>query len=456
MENIHIGNIRYKEILKGGSIDIAQGEFVLVCGKTGSGKTTLLKLLKEKAGTEAGYVMQNPDNQIVCDKVYTELEFAASAGNATRDYVRTRIAETAAYFGISGMLDKDVNKLSGGEKQILNIACAMVTNPRILILDEACSMLDPIMSDRVADLLRNINREYGITVVMAEHRTDRVFANADKVIFINDGFVHSGPMRQMAYDMSRNPEMAGFLPQCAIAVKSDEPVLTKAEAIRHLNEKTADICMPEIHTADKAPEDVILKMKNVSFGYDRNKGLIIDDLNLEITGGSIVSLLGENGCGKSTLALIACGILKPYSGNVKICGKSGKIGMLFQDVTLHFTEDDYNGVHPYDLSGGEKQLAALDMVLKTDPEAVILDEPTKGLDYYEKKKTADRLVKLKESGHAVLIITHDIEFAAGISDRMLLMSHGNIVCDKEPREFCADNIFYTTTEMILLRMTGKI
>ena len=453
MENIYIEDIRYKKILKGGSIDIAQGEFVLICGRTGSGKTTLLKLLKEKAGTDAGYVMQNPDNQIVCDKVYTELEFAASAGNASRDYVRTRIAETAAYFGISGMLDKEVDKLSGGEKQILNIACAMAANPKILILDEACSMLDPIMSDRVADLLCNINREYGITVIMAEHRTDRVFANADKVVFINDGFVQSGPMRQMAHDMCRNPQMAGFLPS---AVKSDEPVLTKAEAIRHLNGKTADICMPEIRTKDLPSEDVILKMKNVSFGYDRNKGLIIDDLNLEITGGSIVSLLGENGCGKSTLALIACGLLKPYSGKVKVYGKNRNIGMLFQDVTLHFTEDDYNGVHPYDLSGGEKQLAALDMVLKTDPEAVILDEPTKGLDYYEKEKISDRLVKLKENGHAILIITHDIEFAAGISDRMLLMSHGNIVCDKKPHEFCADNIFYTTTEMILLRMTGKI
>ena len=418
MENIYIEDIRYKKILKGGSIDIAQGEFVLICGRTGSGKTTLLKLLKEKAGTDAGYVMQNPDNQIVCDKVYTELEFAASAGNASRDYVRTRIAETAAYFGISGMLDKEVDKLSGGEK--------------------------------------HINREYGITVIMAEHRTDRVFANADKVVFINDGFVQSGPMRQMAHDMCRNPQMAGFLPCCASAVKSDEPVLTKAEAIRHLNGKTADICMPEIRTKDLPSEDVILKMKNVSFGYDRNKGLIIDDLNLEITGGSIVSLLGENGCGKSTLALIACGLLKPYSGKVKVYGKNRNIGMLFQDVTLHFTEDDYNGVHPYDLSGGEKQLAALDMVLKTDPEAVILDEPTKGLDYYEKEKISDRLVKLKENGHAILIITHDIEFAAGISDRMLLMSHGNIVCDKKPHEFCADNIFYTTTEMILLRMTGKI
>lgn len=456
MENIRIEDIRYKKILKGGSIDIAQGEFVLICGRTGSGKTTLLKLLKEKAGTDAGYVMQNPDNQIVCDKVYTELEFAASAGNASRDYVRTRIAETAAYFGISGMLDKEVDKLSGGEKQILNIACAMAANPKVLILDEACSMLDPIMSDRVADLLCNINREYGITVIMAEHRTDRVFANADKVVFINDGFVQSGPMRQMAHDMSRNPQMAGFLPCCAAAVKSDEPVLTKAEAIKHLNGKTADICMPEIRTEDLPSEDVILKMKNVSFGYDRNKGLIIDDLNLEITGKSIVSLLGENGCGKSTLALIACGLLKPYSGKVKVYGKNRNIGMLFQDMTLHFTEDDYNGVHPYDLSGGEKQLAALDMVFKTDPEAVILDEPTKGLDYYEKEKISDRLVKLKENGHAIFIITHDIEFAAGISDRMLLMSHGNIVCDKKPHEFCADNIFYTTTEMILLRMTGKI
>lgn len=452
MENIHIEDIRYKEILKGGNVDIAQGEFVLVCGKTGSGKTTLLRLIKDMVGSDAGYVMQNPDNQIVCDKVYTELEFAAGDGRA----VSARIAETASYFGISGMFDRDVDKLSGGEKQILNIACAMVGSPHILILDEACSMLDPVMADRVTDLVRNLNREYGITVIMAEHRTDRVFSYADKVIMIDDGIVICDRMENMALRMRDTSGWSGFLPSVAGIVQSQQPVLTRAQAVKAINSGVAKL-LPAAQrdrsaAADAAP---ILRMKNVSFGYDKKNGLIIDGLNLEINSGSIVSLLGANGCGKTTLALLACGVLKPYSGRVSVNGRNKNIGMLFQDVTLHFTEDDHNGVHPYDLSGGEKQLAALELVLAGEPEALILDEPTKGLDHYEKEKIADRLLKLKKDGCALLLITHDVEFAAELSDRMLLMSHGSIVCDKTPDEFCAENIFYTTTRMGIIRMTER-
>lgn len=452
MENIHIEDIRYKEILKGGNVDIAQGEFVLVCGRTGSGKTTLLRLIKDMVGSDAGYVMQNPDNQIVCDKVYTELEFAAGDGRA----VSARIAETASYFGISGMFDRDMDKLSGGEKQILNIACAMVGSPHMLILDEACSMLDPVMADRVTDLVRNLNREYGITVIMAEHRTDRVFSYADKVIMIDDGIVICDRMENMALRMRDTSGWSGFLPQVAGIVQSQQPMLTRAQAVKAINSGVAKL-LPAAQRdrsarADAAP---ILRMKNVSFGYDKKNGLIIDGLNLEINGGSIVSLLGTNGCGKTTLALLACGMLKPYSGRVSVNGRNKNIGMLFQDVTLHFTEDDHNGVHPYDLSGGEKQLAALELVLAGEPEALILDEPTKGLDHYEKEKIADRLLKLREDGCALLLITHDVEFAAELSDRMLLMSHGSIVCDKTPDEFCAENIFYTTTRMGIIRMTER-
>ena len=197
MENIYIEDIRYKKILKGGSIDIAQGEFVLICGRTGSGKTTLLKLLKEKAGTDAGYVMQNPDNQIVCDKVYTELEFAASAGNASRDYVRTRIAETAAYFGISGMLDKEVDKLSGGEKQRISIARMILKNAPIVILDEATAFTDQENEEKIQQSIAALTK--GKTLLVIAHRLSTI-KNADQIIVLQNGQVENTGTHQQLLD----------------------------------------------------------------------------------------------------------------------------------------------------------------------------------------------------------------------------------------------------------------
>lgn len=457
MENIHLENIDFEyapgcRIFSGATVDINQGELVLLCGKTGCGKSTLLRLIQKELDTKAGFVMQNPDNQIVCDKVYAELEFGAAnavQGNERHrlEIIRQRVAETAGYFGISRQIDRDTHTLSGGEKQILNIASAMAANPKVLLLDEPTSMLDPIMADRVIDLVKNINREMGITVIIAEHRSDRIFAYADKILLIEDKTVVCKDKSSMAEYMSRSQELRGFLPEIARSVEMSPPPLSLAEAV--FGKAHA------VYGGEEAPlsSHPVLRFKNVSFAYDRSNGALIDNLNLSVDGGSITALLGENGCGKSTLALLSAGALKPYSGSVKINGRKIKkagenSAMLFQDVTVHFTGDTvdgkYNGMHPYDLSGGERQLAALDIILSKNPSLLILDEPTKGLDYNEKEKLGKRLEKIRNEGKAILLITHDVEFAAMISDRMLLMFGGKIVCDRPAREFCESNIFYTT------------
>lgn len=485
MENIHLENIDFEyetgnKIFSGADIDISAGELVLVCGKTGCGKSTLLRIIQKELGTKTGFVMQNPDNQIVCDKVYAELEFGVAnqtdgQGKIHSRLVRQRVAETVGYFGISHQLDRDTDTLSGGEKQVLNIASVMAANPQVLILDEPTSMLDPIMADRVIDLVKNINRELGVTVIIAEHRSDRLFAYADKVILIENSKTICKTNRDMAAYMWNKDELAGFLPEITrdvnvsmLSFSSSQAVdtsmlpLSLSEAVNISNvsdlpskygEYGRNYFPNRTESKNASKGKAVLQLRNVAFSYAKDKAPVIDNLTLSIDSHSITALLGENGCGKSTLALLAAGALKPYSGKVKIDGKKIKkagenCAMLFQDVTCHFTEDmlggKYAGRHPYDLSGGEKQLAALDIILAKNPALLILDEPTKGLDYNEKMKLADKLGSLREKGKAILLITHDVEFAALTSDRMLLMFGGGIVSDKPPQEFCESNIFYTT------------
>ncbi len=376
-------------------IKIGAGELVYVCGPTGGGKTTLLKRMRGLLGDRAGLVMQNPDSQIVNDRVYDELAFGLANQGKSGDEVRRRIAETAGYFGISRWINRDTASLSGGEKQLLAIASVMAMSPDVLLLDEPTAMLDPVTSDRVIDLVRRMNREYGITVVMAEHRPERLFSDADRIIWV-DG------------------------------------------------EELCDI----------------LKIKNLTFGYVRNLPPVLSGVDLTVKSGEIFALCGENGSGKTTLALLAAGALKPYSGSVKIDGHRVKTAgqdsaMLFQDVTCHFTSDEgvgrFAGRHPYDLSGGEQQLLALEIVLAKKPKLLILDEPTKGLDASEKERFALRLSELKESGMAILLVTHDIEFAADSADKMALLFAGELAFTGTPKEFCGGNIFYTTAKARIYR-----
>lgn len=443
-------------------IKIGAGELVYVCGPTGGGKTTLLKRMQGLLGERAGLVMQNPDSQIVNDRVYDELAFGLANQGKSGDEVRRRIAETAGYFGISRWINRDTASLSGGEKQLLAIASVMAMAPDVLLLDEPTAMLDPVTSDRVIDLVRRMNREYGITVVIAEHRPDRLFADADRIIWVDGEELYCEAPAKMAAFLAADAKKRAFLPAAAKLFADKIPLpltVREAKGLYGGTEKgagAADVCVSDGEpAADAADACDVLKIKNLTFGYVRNLSPVLSGVNLTVKSGEIFALCGENGSGKTTLALLAAGALKPYSGSVKIDGHRVKTAgqdsaMLFQDVTCHFTSDEgvgrFDGRHPYDLSGGEQQLLALEIVLAKKPKLLILDEPTKGLDASEKERFALRLSELKESGMAILLVTHDIEFAADSADKMALLFAGELAFTGTPEEFCGGNIFYTTAK----------
>lgn len=459
-----------REILQDVSLDIEEGEFVLVCGPTGGGKSTLLSDMKKRLGMRAAFAMQNPDISLVCDRVDAELRFNLLCKGETNNLVRRRVAECAGYFGISRLLKESVSNLSGGEKQIVNLASAMTANPSVLILDEPTAMLDPIMTDRILDMVMKLNREYGITVVMSEHKPESLFEKADKVIFVEGGTVLVRNRDEMAGKLLEQEDTRGYLPAAArmLAAYSTQIPYTVAAGRRivsGLNDSVkqaltdAYVGQPKRHPGSQT----VLEVNHVSFAYEKNKR-ILEDVNLTVNEGEIISILGENGCGKSTLAKIICGVLPPYNGSVIINGKKVKgagdgVGMLCQDVSLHFTKDlydewdEFRGRHPYDLSGGEKQKLALRLVLKKNPQVLVLDEPTKGLDPNEKKAFMKKIKELADNHMAILIITHDVELAKE-GDRMLLMHGGEIAFFEESKSFCENNIFYTTPAVKILRNNG--
>ena len=439
--------------------ELLKGSFTLICGRTGSGKTTLLKSLKESWKDAAGFVFQNPDNQIVADTVREELSYGPANQGLPEALIRSRIAETASYFGISRWMDRKTDTLSGGEKQILNLASVMAMNPEYLLLDEPTSMLDPVMATRLIEIVLRIHRELGTTIILAEHRPDDLFGVADQVVWMEKGeILAEGTPGEVAARMVKEPELGLLLPTatrlCSRIPSADPLPLTVAEGRTYLQkhpnklideEKLADVKYPS--------QKLMAAMRDVTFAYEKYGRKVLSHASLELFRGEILSLLGENGSGKTTAALLMGRRYRPYSG--RIINTSKNMGMLFQDVTVHFTRDSYEGKHPYDYSGGEQQLLALKLVLEKNPDFLILDEPTKGLDAVEKEKLAARLTGLKKNGMTMMIITHDIAFASMVSDRMALLFDGGIACCKTPAEFCRDNLFYTTPQKRLFGREGS-
>ena len=441
METIQLEKIEFKygskKIFENADFTANPGELILVCGKTGSGKSTLLKIIKNRY-KECAYVPQNPDSAIVCHKVYEELAFTLVNRNEKEDYINRRIAEVAGFFGISHWLDMDVDRLSGGEKQILNIASAMIANPGTILLDEPAAMLDPVMSDRLGDIITRINRNLGTTIIITEHRPETYFALASKVALIDNGQIHMDIPSKMALYMAQNDTYEYLLPVYSRIFKGKNQVPVSYEQAGNLLRR----CIVKNVTNSQNRHinaDTALEFKNVTFGYEKKKS-ILDSLSFNIERGSFTALLGENGAGKSTIANLCVGRLKPYSGKISV---NGKVSMLCQDVTLHFTGDEKPD--PYDLSGGMRQLYALSKVLEANPDILILDEPTKGLDGWEKEQLAERIKKLTDNNVSVLMITHDIDFAAEYAHKMMLLFGKKIVFSGNTQDFCMENIIYTST-----------
>lgn len=497
------------------SLSVREGEFIVICGRSGCGKTTLLRLLKNElapvgkregeilfrgqhaedidvktSAGSIGFVAQSPESQTVTDKVWHELAFGLENLGCDPDEMRLRIGETANYFGINTMTERETATLSGGQKQLLALASVMALSPKVLLLDEPTSQLDPIAASGFISTLQKINRELGMTVILSEHRLEEVFPIADRVVVMDEGkIVCSDTPRRVCELLGNGPISAGFPSAARIFSGLDgkgKCPLTVREGREFLSsfEKKS---LP-IEEKTHSPE-VAFSMKNLWQRYERNSPDILKGADIEVRRGEIFSLLGGNGSGKTTLLSVIAGIEKAYRGKITILGKNikkygaelhrGTVAMLPQDVSTVFIKntvrDDLFDIcravgcgkndaekkmadicaelsitevlsrHPYDLSGGEGQRAALAKVLLTEPKILLLDEPTKGIDAFAKQTLMAILRRLSEGGVTVLIVTHDTEFAAEISDRCAMLFDGKVISPSCPQRFFGKNNFYTTS-----------
>jgi len=526
METIKFGNVTFsyplsdRKALDDISFEVEKSKFIVVCGKSGCGKTTLLKHMKKnlkpygnfqgsvtycgdeiedlddrRNAAEIGFVQQNPDNQIVTDKVWHELAFGLESLGFDNRAIKRRVAEMASYFDIQAWFRKDVSQLSGGQKQLLNLASIMAMQPKLLVLDEPTSQLDPIASGDFLQTIYKINRDLGTTIILSEHRLEEAFTMADKVMVMDQGKI-------VAYDTphtigsfmagnsteDRHPMFYGLPAVTKIfqeaGGKGPSP-LTIREGRLWVDKVMDDAGVEPLEEgaacdkADNQPApkvtDPAITMDNVWFRYDKKSQDVLRGLTLRVAKNQLFCILGGNGVGKSTTLKAISGMLKLQRGKVDV---QGKLAMLPQNPQALFTEisvedelmealhcdkeSDEEKVravldmlalmeithlrkaHPYDLSGGEQQRLALGKVLLLEPDVVLLDEPTKGLDPFFKITLAGILRKLTENGTTILMVSHDIEFCAEYADQCAMFFDGSVVSIGTPQEFFSGNNFYTT------------
>ena len=502
------------------SLAVNEGEFVLLCGPSGCGKTTLLRHLKpelcphgERRGRillegrpiaelpparsagDIGLVMQDPDSQIVTDTARAELAFGLENLGLDTGTIRRRVAEMASFFGIGSWLHRRTDELSGGQKQMLNLAAILAMQPRLLLLDEPTAMLDPVASGSFLETVARLNRELGVTVVMAAHRLEEAFHLADRVALMEGGRVRLydrpdafGPF------VADHPEYLCFMPapmRIFAAVETGNPggcPVTVREGREYLAARLAGGVKAPART-DSSPLSPkgapAIECRDVWFRYGREGPDVLRDLSMRAYPGSLTCILGENGAGKSTLLSVLAGLTRPTHGRVRSGGAdmAGRkaaslyrhhIALLPQNPKALFVcdrlGDDLAAVqraegmdgarttavaralrvdtlldrHPYDLSGGEIKRAAIAKLLLTRPEILLLDEPTAGVDARSKSELAAVLKQLCRDGMCAVMITHDLEFAAEYADWCLLLFDGGIACGGAPREFFGGNCFYTT------------
>lgn len=497
------------------SLSVKRGDFLVLCGPSGCGKTTLLRHFKpavtphgERSGSllykdtpldktaervlaeEIGFVFQDPDSQIVTDKVWHELAFSLESLGFENSVIRRRVAEMASFFGITEWFERDVSTLSGGQKQLLNLASVMATSPEVLVLDEPTAQLDPIAAADFLSTLVRINRELATTVILSEHRLEEILPYTDRMAVMENGKLTADGSPQEVGELlkSTGSRMYGAMPAAmriysALDLGGSCPVSVR-DGIEYLSrEVTAG---GEIEREPFPETEPAAELKNVWFRYEKSSPDILKDLNLTVPKSSFFAVVGANGAGKSTMLSMIAGLNTPYRGSVKLFGKKiGKykeselypktVALLPQNPMSLFTSNSVreeleavakaHGVpaedmektahitgcgeflsrHPYDLSGGERQRAALAALIMTKPKILLLDEPTKGIDAAYKKELAAILKCLCSDGTTVIAVSHDIEFCAEYADICTLIFAGSTAAYGEAREFFAGNSFYTTS-----------
>ena len=514
MENYIFKNLSFsyperEEIaLNSVSFSVKDGEFLILCGPSGCGKSTLLRHLKtcltphgrrngeilycgspletvddRTQSQEIGFVMQSPENQVVTDKVWHELAFGLESLGYDTPTIRRRVAEVAAFFGIENWFYKNVTELSGGQKQLLSLASVMAMNPKILVLDEPTSQLDPIAAADFLALLGKINRELGITVILTEHRLEEAFPFATRVIAMEKGHIicddtpdkvglalrekDSGMFLAMPTAMRVWAGVETSLP-CPLTVRDGSEFLTA----RNNEAPLTPLAEKESLTYD---EEIAISADELWFRYEKDLPDVVKGFSLTLKKGEFYAILGGNGAGKTTTLKLISGLRSPYRGSVNLNGKVGVLPQNPQSLFVKRTvrEDLYEALrgmkiakeekdeqvarvvklcelsafldrHPYDISGGEQQRTALAKVLLTAPDILLLDEPTKGFDAEFKVSFAAILRKLSAQGVSILMVSHDVTFCAEYAHRCGMFFDGHIVAEDTPAEFFSGNSFYTT------------
>lgn len=438
-----------------------------------------------------GFVGQHPEHQCATDKVWHELAFGLESLGCETQEIRGRVAEMASFFGIQNWFRRDIAELSGGQRQLLALASVLVLRPEVLLLDEPTAQLDPIAAGQFLEAVGRVNRELGTAVVLSEHRLEEVFPLADRTAVLAEGRLLActppaeagaalracglaaavpAPMRVWAASGSSSP--------CPVTVSQGRRWLEHVAGERPLDETA----VPE----DPAwtPGEPVIQVQDAWFRYEREQPDIIRDLSLIAYPGELLAVLGGNGAGKSTALTLLAGLRKPWRGSVKVLGQkpqdlaAGTVGLLPQDPQVLFLRSSLRedlaemledralapeeqqrrlsdavslcGLtelldrHPYDLSGGEQQRAALAKLLLLDPQVLLLDEPTRGLDACFKEQLAEILRRLCGRGVAVVLVSHDVEFCARYAQRCALFFDGGLVSVSTPRRFFGSNAFYTT------------
>ena len=544
MEILRVDGLKFsypnqlKKALNNINFSIDEGDFVLICGESGCGKSTLLRHLKpelsphgqvsgdiyyysqkindyssKQLASEIGYVLQNPDSQIVTDKVWHELAFGLENMGLDTQSIRLRVAEMASFFGIQGWFRKNVNDLSGGQKQLLNLASIMAMQPKILILDEPTSQLDPIAAKDFIDTLVRINKELSTTIIMTEHNLEDIYSVCDKVIVMEDGKVICNDTNYKVVDIlsgDKNHKMFKSLPTPSkiynqlngyLEGASKSP-LTVKDCRQWLNDSMDELTITKLDDTeteiniDEKDREIAIELKDVYFQYNKISEPTIRDLSFKVYKGEIYSILGGNGTGKSTTLSLVARQRKPQRGkifinNIEIKKYNNKSlyennlallpqnpqslfvfetvredleeVLILQNKDREYIDKEVKRVsklldiehllehHPYDLSGGELQRAGMAKVMLLNPKIILLDEPTKGLDAYCKEEIGKMLMKLRDMGVTIVVVSHDIEFSARYSDRCAMFFDGSIVSEGTPKEFFLGNNFYTTVSNRIAR-----
>ena len=504
------------------NLEVKPGEFVLFCGPSGSGKTTLLANIKneikpvgeaegkiyydgqnirdleeERSASEIGFLFQNPEDQFVSDNVLQEIAFSLENMGLPTGEIRNRVAEMTAFFGLDKYLYRNVNELSGGQKQLVNLCSLLVLKPKLLLLDEPTSQLDPIAAYDFLSILRRLNEEFSITIMATEHRIDNMFPFIDKAIFLEKGYIrYDDKPRELCSKAWKSDIFKNYLPSVTrihFLLQSKYESLNGMEIPLNIREGRENLNWldEELHKSNKTlmtgdtdesknmpsirSGEELIKCRDIWFGYLRDH-LVLKGVFLDVKKCEFLSILGGNGTGKTTLLQIISGIIKPKKGKVNY-KKGLKLGYVHQNPMIHFQQetvdeelDDQSKIqdlqdqrsdnraelielfelshlldkHPYDCSGGEQQKIVIAKALLEKPDVLILDEPTKGIDPVSKLNLARMFKKLQENGLTLLMTTHDIDFAAEYTERCVLIFDGGIQVDDTPRTVFSNNNFYTT------------